>query len=176
MGPYVRIRGVATKERMAQEIERKFLVMGEWRHLAHSSSRLAQGYIVSGKRTVRARISDDRRAWLTIKGPSCDGGLSRFEWEVEIDVEKARELLTIAEGAIIDKRRYLIDHKGYTFEVDEFYGDNLGLVVAEVELSAVDEEFPHPEWLGREVTGERRFYNSHLREHPYSKWSAEERE
>ena len=95
---------------------------------------------------------------------------------MEIDVEKARELLTIAEGAIIDKRRYLIDHKGYTFEVDEFHGDNLGLVVAEVELSAVDEEFPRPEWLGREVTGERRFYNSHLREHPYSKWSAEERE
>ena len=160
---------------MAQEIERKFLVVGEYKHLAHTCLHLVQGYIASGRRTVRVRISDER-AWLTIKGPSMDGGLSRFEWEVEIDVEKARELLTIAEGAIIDKRRYLIDHKGYTFEVDEFYGDNLGLVVAEVELSAVDEEFPRPEWLGREVTGERRFYNSHLREHPYSKWSAEERE
>ena len=159
---------------MAQEIERKFLVVGEYKHLAHSSMHLVQGYISSGRRTVRVRISDDR-AWLTIKGPSHDGGLSRFEWEMEIDSQRAIELLPVVEGALIDKRRYLIDVEGHTFEVDEFYGDNFGLVVAEVELRSADEEFPHPAWLGREVTGLKRYYNSHLRTHPYSEWSEEER-
>ena len=160
---------------MAQEIERKFLVVGEYKHLAHSSIHIVQGYVASGRRTVRVRISDDR-AWLTIKGPSRDGGLSRFEWEIEIESKRALELLPLVEGALIDKRRYFIDVDGHTFEVDEFYGDNLGLVVAEVELQSADEEFPRPEWLGREVTGQKRFYNSHLRAHPYSKWSDEERE
>ena len=157
---------------MAQEIERKFLVVGEYKHLAHSSIHIVQGYVASGRRTVRVRI----RAWLTIKGPSHDGGLSRFEWEIEIESRRALELLPLVEGALIDKRRYFIDVDGHTFEVDEFYGDNLGLVVAEVELQSADEEFPRPEWLGCEVTGQKRFYNSHLRVHPYSKWSDEERE
>ena len=160
---------------MAQEIERKFLVVGEYKHLAHSSIHIVQGYVASGRRTVRVRISDDR-SWLTIKGPSHDGGLSRFEWEIEIESRRALELLPLVEGALIDKRRYFIDVDGHTFEVDEFYGDNLGLVVAEVELQSADEGFPRPEWLGREVTGQKRFYNSHLRAHPYSKWSDEERE
>ena len=160
---------------MAQEIERKFLVVGEYKHLAHSSIHIVQGYVASGRRTVRVRISDDR-AWLTIKGPSHDGGLSRFEWEIEIESRRALELLPLVEGALIDKRRYFIDVDGHTFEVDEFYGDNLGLVVAEVELQSADEEFARPEWLGREVTGQKRFYNSHLRAHPYSEWSDEERE
>lgn len=160
---------------MATEIERKFLVVGEYKHLAHTSTLLIQGYIASGRRTVRVRISDER-AWLTIKGPSQDGGLSRFEWEKEIDGAEARELLTLAEGALIEKRRYLVEHEGHTFEVDEFYGQNEGLIIAEVELDDVTEEFHRPEWLGREVTGERRFYNSHLRSHPYSEWSDEEKE
>ena len=159
---------------MATEIERKFLVTGEYKHLAHSRLHLTQGYIASGSRTVRVRMSDDR-AWLTIKGRSTDDGLSRIEWEKEISQSEARELLPLVEGALIDKYRYLVEYRGHTFEVDEFLGENEGLTIAEVELSSVDEAYERPEWLGREVTGERRFYNSHLIEHPYSAWSNEER-
>jgi CYTH domain-containing protein len=118
----------------------------------------------------------DNRAWLTIKGRSTSDGLSRIEWEKEISQSEARELLPLVEGALIDKYRYLVEYRGHTFEVDEFLGENEGLTMAEVELSSVDEAYERPEWLGREVTGERRFYNSHLREHPYSEWSDEERE
>ena len=157
---------------MAQEIERKFLVVGEYKNLAHSVMHLVQGYIASGRRTVRVRISDDR-AWLTIKGPSHDGGLSRFEWEKEIEAHEAMELLPLCEGALIDKHRYLVKAGKHTFEVDEFHGDNEGLTIAEVELSSTDEEFIHPEWLGAEVTGIKRYYNSHLRAHPYKEWSDE---
>lgn len=159
---------------MAQEIERKFMVVGEYKHLAHSSMHLVQGYIASGRRTVRVRLSDDR-AWLTIKGPSRDGGLTRYEWEHPIEAKEAMELLQLAEGALIDKRRWLVNYEGHTFEVDEFAGQNEGLVIAEVELRSADEEFATPVWLGREVTGERRFYNSHLRSHPYSEWSDEDK-
>ena len=160
---------------MGLEIERKYLVVGEYKHLAHNSMHLIQGYIASGKRTVRVRVSDDG-AWLTIKGPSLNGGLSRYEWEKEIDVEEAKELLQLAEGAVIDKVRYYVDYEGHTIEVDEFHGDNEGLVIAEIELQSEDERVVLPKWLGREVTGEKRFYNSHLREHPFKDWSAEERE
>lgn len=159
---------------MAQEIERKFLVVGEYKHLAHTSYRLMQGYIASGRRTVRVRISDER-AWLTIKGPSKNGGLSRYEWEKEIGKSEALELMELSEGALIDKRRYLVEYEGHTFEVDEFYGDNEGLMLAEVELKSEDEEFARPEWLGAEVTGIKRYYNSHLRAYPYKDWSEEER-
>ena len=159
---------------MAQEIERKFLVVGEYKHLAHTSSHLVQGYIASGRRTVRVRISDER-AWLTIKGPSHDGGLSRFEWEKEIEAREALELLQLCEGALIDKHRYLVSAGDHTFEVDEFHGDNEGLTIAEVELSSADEEFIRPEWLGAEVTGIKRYYNSHLRAHPYKDWSDDEK-
>lgn len=157
---------------MAQEIERKFLVVGEYKNLAHSVMHIVQGYIASGRRTVRLRISDDR-AWLTIKGPSHDGGLSRFEWEKEIEAHEAMELLPLCEGALIDKHRYLVKVGDHTFEVDEFHGDNEGLTIAEVELSSTDEEFIHPEWLGAEVTGIKRYYNSHLRANPYKEWSDE---
>ena len=160
---------------MAQEIERKFLVVGEYKQLAHSSNYMVQGYIASGRRTVRVRISDER-AWLTIKGPSKDGGLTRFEWEKEIAVNEAHELLQLAEGPVIEKRRYLVEHQGHTFEVDEFYGENLGLTIAEIELRSPDEEYARPEWLGREVTGEKRFYNSHLRDYPYTSWSSADKE
>lgn len=159
---------------MAQEIERKFLVAGEFIELARSSMHMVQGYIATGHRTVRVRIGDNR-AWLTIKGPSIDGGLSRFEWEKEIEAAEAFELLRLREGAAIEKRRYFIDYEGHTFEVDVFEGENAGLVMAEVELRSTDEEFARPEWLGKEVTGIRRYYNSHLRAHPYSQWSDEER-
>lgn len=160
---------------MAQEIERKFRVMGEFRHLAHKSIHIVQGYIASGRRTVRVRISDDK-AWLTIKGPSTNGGLTRYEWEREISLKEALELIQLSEGATIEKRRHIVEYKGHTFEVDEFEGENAGLIIAEVELQSEDEEFEHPEWLGREVTGIKRYYNSHLRAHPYSEWSDEERE
>lgn len=159
---------------MAQEIERKFLVVGEYKHLAHSSFHLMQGYIASGRRTVRVRVSDNR-AWLTIKGPSRNGGLSRFEWEREIDIKDAMELMQLSEGALIDKCRYLVEYEGHTFEVDEFYGDNEGLIIAEVELQSEDEEFARPAWLGVEVTGVKRYYNSHLRSYPYKDWSETER-
>ena len=157
---------------MAQEIERKFLVVGEYKNLAHSVMHLVQGYIASGRRTVRLRISNDR-AWLTIKGPSHDGGLSRFEWEKEIEAHEAMELLPLCEGTLIDKHRHLVKVGDHTFEVDEFHGDNEGLTIAEVELSSIDEEFIHPEWLGAEVTGIKRYYNSHLRANPYKEWSDE---
>ena len=160
---------------MAQEIERKFLVVGEYKNLAHTSMHLVQGYIASGSRTVRVRISDDR-AWLTIKGPSMDGGLSRFEWEHEIPAKEALALLPLCEGALVDKRRYLVDFEGHTFEVDEFYGDNEGLVIAEVELGSVDEVVVYPAWLGKEVTGIRRYSNSQLRAHPYCLWSDGEKD
>ncbi|MBR4028641.1 MAG: CYTH domain-containing protein [Alistipes sp.] len=159
---------------MAQEIERKFLVVGEYKHLAHSSFHLMQGYIASGRRTVRVRVSDNC-AWLTIKGPSRNGGLSRFEWEREIDIKDAMELMQLCEGALIDKCRYLVEYEGHTFEVDEFYGDNEGLIIAEVELQSEDEEFARPAWLGMEVTGVKRYYNSHLRSYPYKDWSKTER-
>ena len=156
------------------EIERKFRVVGDYKPFIDRSMHLVQGYIASGRRTVRVRIADDR-AWLTIKGPSKDGGLSRFEWEKEISLKEALELMQLAEGALIDKHRYIVEHAGHIFEVDEFHGDNEGLTIAEIELQSVDEEFEHPEWLGRELTGIKRYYNSHLRQHPYSEWSDEER-
>jgi CYTH domain-containing protein len=160
---------------MAKEIERKYMVVGEYKHLAHSCLHLVQGYIASGRRTVRVRISDNR-AWLTIKGPSGDDGLTRYEWEKEIELSEAHELLHLAEGALIDKHRYYVDYEGHTVEVDEFHGDNEGLVMAEIELQSEDEIVALPTWLGREVTGEKRYYNSHLRAHPYKAWTAEERQ
>ena len=159
---------------MAQEIERKYMVVGEYKHLAHSSIHMIQGYIASGRRTVRVRIAD-KQAWLTIKGASRDGGLSRYEWEKAIDPHEALELMALAEGAVIEKMRHLVEYEGHTFEVDEFMGNNQGLVIAEVELHNAEEQVALPHWIGRELTGEKRFYNSHLRAHPYCEWSDEEK-
>ena len=153
------------------EIERKFLIRdGSFRQQARSSSRIRQGYICSGGgRTVRVRMRDGQ-GYLTIKGPSLDGGLSRYEFEHEITPDEAEHLFHLCEPGIIDKTRYLVDYDGHTFEVDEFYGDNEGLLMAEVELSAPDEPFLKPDFLGEEVTGDRRFYNSHLRKNPFCLW------
>ena len=154
------------------EIERKFLVRdGSFRQLAHKSYRIKQGYICSGHgHTVRVRRRDDQ-AFLTIKGPSVDGGLSRYEFEKEITLAEAEQLFGLCEPGVIDKTRYLVDAgDGHTFEVDEFYGDNDGLVMAEVELAAPDEPFAKPPFIGDEVTGDRRYYNSHLRMFPYKLW------
>ena len=156
---------------MAVEIERKFLVVGdEYRRMAYSSDRIVQGYICRADgNSVRVRIRDGR-GYLTIKGPSLDGGLSRYEWEREISLAEAEDLLLLCRDAKIDKRRYLVKCGNHTYEVDEFYGDNEGLVVAEIELSDKDEAFERPPFLGREVTGEARYYNGHLTRFPYKDW------
>ena len=153
------------------EIERKFMVRGNgYRQLAYASDRIKQGYICSGHgRTVRVRLRGGR-GYLTIKGPSLDGGLSRYEFEKEIAPDEAEQLFRLCEPGIIDKTRYLVKSGQHTFEVDEFYGENEGLVMAEVELSAPDEPYEKPAFIGKEVTGDRRFYNSHLRVNPFSAW------
>lgn len=155
---------------MAQEIERKFLVKGSFKEAAFDALRITQGYLSTAPgRSVRVRLRGEQ-GFLTIKGPSLDGGLSRFEWEKEIGAQDARELLALCEPGIIDKTRWLVKAGRHTFEVDEFHGDNEGLIVAEVELSAPDEAFEKPAWLGEEVTGDRRYYNSALTKNPYKDW------
>lgn len=156
---------------MAIEIERKFLVKDEsYKEMAFKSDRIAQGYICrQGGNSTRVRVRGDK-GYLTIKGPSIDGGLSRFEWEKEIPASEAWEMMKLCPTPIIDKTRYLVDFEGHTFEVDEFYGDNAGLVVAEVELSTPDEEFKRPVFLGEEVTGDGKYYNSSLSRFPYKCW------
>lgn len=155
---------------MAQEIERKFLVSGDFKSEATKATRITQGYLSSvPERTVRVRIKGDK-GYMTVKGIGSDSGASRFEWEKEIPVEDVRELLKICEPGVIDKTRYLVPAGKHTFEVDEFYGDNEGLVVAEVELGSEDEEFVRPGWLGEEVTGDPRYYNSMLMKKPYKTW------
>ena len=155
---------------MPFEIERKFLVKGDFKSMAYAHSRIKQGYICSGGgRTVRVRIRGDK-GYLTIKGPSDKAGLARYEFETEIPVADASDLMRLCEPGVIDKTRYLVRSGAHIFEVDEFYGDNEGLVIAEVELSAEDEAFEKPDFIGREVTGDRRYYNSHLRRNPYRLW------
>ena len=154
------------------EIERKFLVKPgcDFKAQAYAHDRIKQGYICSERgRTVRVRRRADR-AFLTIKGPSADGGLSRYEFETEITLDEAEHLFALCEPGLIDKTRYLVEWRGHVFEVDEFYGENAGLVMAEVELDAPDEAVEMPDFIGREVTGDRRFYNSCLRSNPYSRW------
>lgn len=155
---------------MPQEIERKFLVTGEYKSQAYAHSRIAQGYICSARgRTVRVRVRDGR-GYLTIKGASDASGISRYEWEKEIPPDEARDLLKLCEPGIIDKTRYLVRSGRHIFEVDEFYGENEGLTVAEVELSSEDEPFVKPAFIGREVTGDIRYYNSQLMKHPFTQW------
>ncbi|MBO7115774.1 MAG: CYTH domain-containing protein [Prevotella sp.] len=156
------------------EIERKFLVLNDsYKQESFSHSHIRQGYICSERgRTVRVRIRDDR-AYLTIKGPSLDGGLSRYEFEKEILLEEGEQLMRLCEPGIIDKVRWLVKSGEHTFEIDEFFGENEGLVMAEVELSSVGESPKMPDFIGKEVTGDRCFYNSQLRRHPYREWMAE---
>lgn len=157
------------------EIERKFLVHkrdGAYKTMAYASSRIKQGYICSGKgRTVRVRIRDGH-GFITIKGPSLDGGITRYEFEKEITLDEAEHLMRLCEPGLIDKTRYLVKSGKHVFEVDEFYGDNEGLVIAEVELACADEPYEKLPFIGKEVTGDRRFYNSYLRQMPFAVWSA----
>lgn len=157
---------------MAQEIERKFLVKdASYRQLAKSSSRICQGYICSARgRTVRVRIRGEK-GYLTIKGPSDAAGIGRYEWEKEIPLAEAEELMRLCEPGRIDKTRYLVEAGRHTWEVDEFYGENQGLVVAEVELSSEDEAVEPPAFVGEEVTGQVKYYNSFLMKEPYCRWN-----
>lgn len=155
---------------MAQEIERKFLVSGDFRADVTGSTRIIQGYLSSvPERTVRVRVKGDRGV-LTIKGIGNESGASRYEWEQEIPVAEAQELLAICEPGVIDKTRHEVGFHGRVFEVDEFHGDNDGLVLAELELQSEDESFDRPDWLGEEVTGDTRYYNVSLMQTPYSQW------
>lgn len=153
-----------------QEIERKFLVTGEYKSQAYAQSRIVQGYIGCTRgRTVRVRIRD-RQGYLTIKGAATASGMSRYEWEKEIPIDEAEELMKLCDPGVIDKTRYLVRSGRHTFEVDEFYGENEGLTVAEVELASEDESFVKPDFIGKEVTGDPRYYNSHLMRQPYNSW------
>lgn len=156
------------------EIERKFLIAGDFKSHAYKSDRVVQGYMASstGGRSVRIRIKGDK-GFITIKGGSSDSGLSRFEWEKEISLQDAEQLLELCDPGVIDKVRYLIKAGKHTYEVDVFHGDNEGLVVAEIELESEDEPFEKPSWLGEEVTGDKRYYNSHLVKSPYKTWKSE---
>lgn len=152
------------------EIERKFRVVGDFKSLAINCTHIQQGYIASGNgRTVRVRIRNNK-GFLTIKGPSDKARLSRYEFETEIPLSDARDLMLICEPGVIDKHRYLVPVGRHVFEVDEFHGDNEGLIMAEVELGSEDEAYERPDWLGEEVTGDSRFYNSHMRKFPYKMW------
>lgn len=155
---------------MSQEIERKFLVTGDYKSKAYANSRIKQGYISSAVgRTVRVRIRNEK-GYLTIKGASNASGTSRYEWEKELTLNEAEDLMKLCEPGIIDKTRYLVQYGNHVFEVDEFYGENKGLVVAEVELNSENELFEKPDFLGQEVTGDVRYYNSHLMKSPFSDW------
>ena len=155
------------------EIERKFLVTSKaYKTEALRKTRIIQGYLNSNKqRAVRVRLKGEL-GYLTIKGESSKNGLSRFEWEKEITKSEALELLDLCEPGVIDKIRYEIKLGNHIFEVDEFFGDNTGLVVAEVELNAENESFEKPNWLGEEVTGQEPYYNSQLSKEPYNTWAS----
>jgi adenylate cyclase len=153
---------------VATEIERKFLVAGEgWRQA--SPLRICQGYLNrDADRTVRVRIAGER-AYLTIKGRAKH--LARPEFEYEIPLGDAEQLLRLCEGPILEKHRHVLVHAGSRWEVDEFHGDNQGLVVAEIELEREDQTFEHPPWLHTEVTHDTRYLNSNLSARPYRTWT-----
>ena len=154
---------------MAQEIERKFRVANDdWRAMASSSSSLKQGYLSSSaEATVRVRL-EDNLGTLTIKSKT--KGITRNEFEYAIPAQEAKELLIICSGPLIEKTRYRIPQENHTWEIDVFEGDNDGLIIAEIELTSEDDYFVKPQWLGEEVSGDSRYYNSNLVTHPYVNW------
>lgn len=153
------------------EIERKFLVKSDdYKSEAYQKARLVQGYLNSDpERTVRIRVNGEK-AFITIKGKSNESGISRFEWEKEIPLNEAEKLLKLCEPGIIEKVRFLVKNGKHVFEVDEFQKENSGLVIAEIELNSEEESFDIPEWLGEDVTGDNRYYNSQLSKNPYKNW------
>jgi CYTH domain-containing protein len=156
---------------MGLEIERKFLVKStDFKKEFFDKNQIKQGYLNSNKnRTVRIRVSGNK-AFITVKGISNKTGTTRFEWEKEIEKEEAELLLLLCEPSIIEKIRYLIKTENHTFEVDEFFGNNKGLIVAEIELNSEHENFTKPNWLGKEVTGIKKYYNASLSKVPYKDW------
>lgn len=154
-----------------QEIERKFLVKGDYKKFVSKETKIVQGFLCTvPERTVRVRIKGDQ-GFLTIKGIGNESGASRYEFEKEISVNDAKDLMKICEPGVIDKTRSIVVlNKDLVFEVDEFYGENEGLTVAEIELPTEETTFEKPEWLGEEVTGDVRFYNSMLMKNPYKSW------
>lgn len=153
------------------EIERKFLVTSEaFKSEALRKSHIAQGYLNSNpERTVRVRIKGEI-GFITIKGKGNETGMSRFEWETEIALADAKNLIQLCENGVIDKVRYEVEIGNHTYEVDEFFGENEGLVVAEIELKSEDETFEKPSWLGKEVTNDERYYNAYLSNNPFKNW------
>ena len=156
---------------MAIEIERKFLVQNtDFKTACFDIKYMKQGYLNSDKlRTVRIRISNTQ-GFITIKGKSNKTGTSRYEWEKEISISEAEDLMILCEPNLIEKKRYLIKAQQHIFEVDEFLGDNLGLIVAEIELNSENESFKKPAWLGEEVTGDSKYYNSSISKLPFKNW------
>lgn len=155
---------------MGVEIERKFLVAGDYKSQAYAHYEVKQGYLsLSGMSVVRVRTKGEK-GFITIKGSVGEGGFTRSEWEYEIPLRDAEEMLLLCEDAVIEKTRYLVKVGNHIFEVDEFRGVNEGLLIAEVELEAEDEKYDKPSWLGKEVTGDVHYYNSYLSIHPYSEW------
>jgi len=155
---------------MPTEIERKFLVKGDdWRNLG-VGTRYCQGYIATGARTVRVRVVGDR-GFITIKGPT--SGIARAEYEYPIPVEDALEMLqTLCDPPLIQKIRHRVDWGGLVWEIDEFEGENQGLILAEVELTDANQAIVFPDWIGEEVSNDPRYYNSNLGRHPFSKWDS----
>ncbi|MGY5849281.1 CYTH domain-containing protein [Salegentibacter sp. F14] len=153
------------------EIERKFLVRSEeYKKEAFKKIKIKQGFLSTDPdATVRLRITDET-AFLTIKGKAGENGLSRFEWEKEIDINEAEDLFKLCKPGVIDKTRYLVRVGEFIFEVDEFHGNNQGLIVAEIELENEKDTFLKPIWLGEEITGEVKYYNSELSKYPFKNW------
>ena len=153
------------------EIERKFLVNSdEYRRAAHAQILIIQGFISTDpERTVRVRLYNDK-GYITIKGISNKQGTSRMEWEFEIDPGQARELMELSAEPLIEKIRFLVQVGDHLFEVDEFEGENAGLIIAELELDSENEDFPKPAWLGEEVTGDPKYYNAQLSKIPFNQW------
>ena len=153
------------------EIERKFLVTSNAFLLESTASyRIVQGYLnTAPERTVRIRIKGTK-GFITIKGKGNASGTTRFEWEKEINSAEAEQLLLLCEPSIITKTRFYIKAENHIFEVDEFYGDNHGLVIAEIELNSEEERFSKPTWLAKEVTGDLKYYNSNMSKNPYKNW------
>jgi adenylate cyclase len=153
------------------EIERKFLVNDDsFKAFAFTHNHIAQGYLNSApERTVRVRIKG-KKGFLTVKGISNETGTTRFEWEKEIPLDEVQKLLPLCEKGAIDKTRFEIKITNHIFEVDEFHGENQGLIVAEIELKSENELFEKPDWLGKEVTGDARYYNSYLSKNPFKNW------
>jgi len=155
-----------------QEIERKFLIKGDYKKFVTKKIKIVQGFLSTvPERTVRIRIKEDK-GYLTIKGIGNKSGASRYEFEKEISLNDAKDLMIICEPGVIDKTRFIVPtDNGLFFEVDEFYGDNEGLTVAEIELPSEDATFNKPDWLGEEVTGNVRYFNSMLMKNPYKDWN-----